>query len=219
MSSETMILKAEKRNETGTKAARRQRAKGLVPAIIYGHKQAPQSILLNYHDLALEIQHHHRLLDVEVDGAVEKLLIKDVQYDYLGDTVVHVDLTRVDADERVTVMVAVDLKGIPAGTHEGGVLDHGLSEIELECLAVSIPESIKANIKEMVIGDVLKAGDLELPSDVKLITDPESRIAAVKVAALAEEPEEVEGEEEAAAGEPEVIGASDKDQDEEGDDK
>ncbi len=212
MSSETMILKAEKRDELGTKAARRQRKNGFVPVIIYGHKQAPVSILLNHHALTMEIQHHHRLLEVDIDGTVEKLLIKDLQYDYLGDTVVHVDLTRVDADERVTITVEVELKGIPAGTLEGGVLDHVLTEIEIECLAIAIPENIKANVKGMNIGDVLTAGDLELPTDVKLITAAESRIATVKIVVDTPEEEVLDGE--ASSSEPEVIGGRDKDEEE-----
>ncbi|MCF7958147.1 MAG: 50S ribosomal protein L25 [Phycisphaerae bacterium] len=210
MSSETMILKAEKRDELGTKAARRQRANGLVPVVIYGHKKAPQSILLNYHDLAMEIQHHHRLLDVDIDGTVEKLLIKDIQYDYLGDTIVHLDLTRVNIDERVTVTVSVELKGIPAGTNEGGVLEQTLTEVELECLAFSIPESIKANVKEMAIGDALKAGDLVLPSGATLITDPENRIATVKVIVEKEEDSELGEGEEGTSAEPELIGGRDE---------
>lgn len=210
MSSETMILKAEKRDELGTKAARRQRAKGLVPVVIYGHKKAPQSILLNYHDLAMEIQRHHRLLDVDIDGAVEKLLIKDVQYDYLGDTVVHLDLTRVNIDERVTVTVSVELKGTPAGINDGGVLDQILTEIELECLAFSIPESIKVSVKEMLIGDALKAGDLELPSGSMLITDPENCIATVKVVVDKDEESELGEGEEVTSAEPELIGGRDE---------
>lgn len=203
---ETLVLKAQKREHVGTGAARKQRAQGLVPAIIYGHKQEPVAALLSYHDLALEIQHRHRLLEVELDGKVERFLLKDVQYDHLGDTIIHVDLTRVDMDERVNVTVEVILKGTPVGLTEGGTLDRVLTEVELECLVTDIPENIRVDIRHLKLGDSLLAGDLELPGKAKLLTEAESLIATVRLqVAKPEEEEKEEAVEEAEAGEPEVI--------------
>ncbi|MBN2375624.1 MAG: 50S ribosomal protein L25 [Sedimentisphaerales bacterium] len=201
---ETIVLKAEKREQAGSRYSRKLRKQGLVPAIIYGHKTEPVAIQLNYHDLALELQHHHRLLDVELDGAQEKLLVKDVQHDYLGDKVIHVDLTRVNIDERVQVTVEVELRGTPVGVSEGGVLDQINTDIELECLVTAIPESVRALVSDLKIGETLVAGDLELPAGAKLISDPTTAIATVSV--VAEEAEEAE-EAEVAEGEvePEII--------------
>ena len=104
---ETLVLKADKRKTSGTRVSRKARAAGLIPAIVYGHGAEPLAITLNYHDLALELQHHHRLLQVDVEGKKEQFLVKEIQYDHLGDKVIHLDLARVDLDERVTMTVAL----------------------------------------------------------------------------------------------------------------
>jgi large subunit ribosomal protein L25 len=204
---ETLVLKAEKRKNSGTRSSRKARASGLVPAIVYGHGAEPLSITLNYHDLSLELHHHHRLLQVDVEGQHEQLLVKDVQYDHLGDTIIHLDLTRVDLDERVAVAVTLEFKGTPVGASEGGILDQMLGSIELECLVTAIPESIRVMVTDLNIGDMLLAKNVELPSGATLVTDPESAVATVRM--MAEEVEE-EVEVEAGGDEPEVITAREK---------
>ncbi|MBN1764576.1 MAG: 50S ribosomal protein L25 [Sedimentisphaerales bacterium] len=200
---ETLVLKAQRRESKGTRASRRLRTQGQVPAILYGHKEEPVAVTLNYHDLALELQHHHRLLEVELEGKKQQLLLKDVQYDFLGDKIIHVDLARVSLDERVTVTVEVVLKGTPVGVTDGGLLDHILTEVEMECQVTTIPESIKANIANLKIGDSLTAGDLVLPRGADLVTDPSATIATVRI--KGEAVEEEEPEEAAETAEPEVI--------------
>ncbi|MCK4627447.1 MAG: 50S ribosomal protein L25, partial [Sedimentisphaerales bacterium] len=185
--------------------ARRLRSRGKVPVIIYGHKQEPVSAALNYHDLALELQHHHRLLGVELNGKTEQFLVKDVQYDYLGDTIIHVDLARVNLDERVQVMVEVVLKGIPEGVHEGGVLAQLLTEVELECKVTSIPEQVRANIVHLKAGESLTAGELELPEMVSLVSDAKAPVAIVRVKSEEAAEEAVEEAEAPETAEPEMI--------------
>ncbi len=207
---ETIVLKAEKRDKCGTGSSQKLRRDGGLPAVIYGHKEEPIAISLNYHDVALELQHHHRLLDVELDGSKQQFLVKDVQYDYIGEKILHIDLTRVDLDERVAVTVSVELKGIPAGASEGGVLDQVLADIELECLVTSIPESLRVNVSDMQVGDTILAKDVELPQGAVLVTDSELLVAALRVVGEVDA-SALEGDE----AEPEVIGASDKEDDEE----
>ena len=81
---QSLILKAKKRDRVGSRMSRKIRSQGLLPAIIYGHQQEPVSIQLIYHDFALELQHHHRLLDIDLDGKQEKLLVKDIVRSYGG---------------------------------------------------------------------------------------------------------------------------------------
>ena len=204
---EALILKAEKREHTGTSEARKLRKEGKVPGIVYGHNIEPVAVALNYHDLALEIQHHHRLLEVELEGQREKLLIKEVQRDHLGERIQHVDLARVSMDERVQVTVSVELRGTPVGAADGGVLEQLMGAVELECLVTSIPENIRMTVLEMQVGDTLTAKDLELPEGTKLITDPDSPVASVRV--MAEEVEEAVPTEEGEV-EPEVISVHEK---------
>lgn len=202
---QSLILKAKKRDRVGSRMSRKIRSQGLLPAIIYGHQQEPVSIQLIYHDFALELQHHHRLLDIDLDGKQEKLLVKDIQYDHMGDKIVHVDLARVRLDERVQVTVTVELKGIPVGVSEGGTLEQALMGVELECLVTSIPESIRVKVADLKLGQHLLAKDLELPAGAKLITDPESLVAIVR--AKTEEVEEVAPAAAEESAEPEVITA------------
>lgn len=210
---ESAILKAEKRTKTGTRVTRKERDKGRIPAIIYGHKQEPVAISLVYHDLMMELQRHHRLLQIDLEGARDQYLLKEVQYNYLGDRVVHVDLTRVDANERVTVTVEVTLKGEPKGAHEGGVLSQVLTEVELECLVTAIPETLRVSVVELGVGQTLTAGQIELPAGARLVTDPSVPIAIVRLVTEAE-PVEAAAAEEGAGSEPEVI-KRDKTEDEE----
>ncbi|MBN2212528.1 MAG: 50S ribosomal protein L25 [Sedimentisphaerales bacterium] len=208
---ETLVLKAFRRDGRGTRVSRKLREQGQVPAIVYGHQTEPLAVALNYHDLELEIKHHHRLLDVEMDGKPEKLLVKEVQYNYLGDKILHVDLTRVNLDERVKVDVSIELRGVPVGVAAGGVLEQVTAEIEVECAVTAIPENIRVQVNEMKVGDTLTAANLVLPEGVVLACDPTMVIATVRV--MAEEPEAVvatEGEET----EPEVIIRPKKEEDE-----
>ena len=214
---ESLTLKANRRERVGTRVARKERIAGQIPAIIYGHKEDPVAISLNYHDLSMELQHHHRLVEVELDGEKIKYLVKDVQYDHLGDRMVHVDLTRVNLDERVKVSVEIELRGTPAGAADGGVIDHMESTIELECVVTNIPENIRVSVVQLQVGDLLTAKDLELPDGATLVTDPETAIVALRVLAEEPEAEEVEGEEVEDSAEPEVITAREKtDEDESG---
>lgn len=200
---EHMALKADRRSASGTKHARRVRAAGSMPVIIYGHGEPPESVSLNTHDVLLELQHSAHTLELELDGKRSRYLVKDVQYDYLGTHPIHLDLMRVDASERVRVKVAVELRATPVGVAEGGVLDHPTNEIEVECLVIEIPDTIIASVKHLGVGDALLAKDLDLPQGVDLVSEPEERIAAVRM--LAEEAP-VEEEAEVEPGQPEVIG-------------
>ena len=200
---EQTVLKATPREERGKKRARRQRAAGVMPAIIYGHGEAPEAVALDAHDVLLELQHGARVLTVEVAGKSAQCLLKAVQYDHLGTQPIHLDLMRVDLTEKVRVKVGLELRGTPKGIAEGGVLENPVNQIEVECLVTDIPETLHPNVKHLGVGDVLLAKDLVLPPGVTLITDPEERIAAVRV--LAEEvvaPTAVEGVEPT---QPEVI--------------
>ncbi len=116
------VLKATKREEIGTRQVRRLREQGLIPAVIYGHGEGAVSVTLNEHEVELAIQHGERLLEIEFEGKMHNVLIKEVQWETYGQEVIHVDLARVDLDERVEVTIKIVLKGTPAGASEGGVL-------------------------------------------------------------------------------------------------
>jgi len=196
-------LKATKRSGSGTRDARKLRKEGLTPCIIYGHGQENIAVAMNEHDLDLAIHHGERLLELDVDGTIENVLIKDTQYDNFGHALLHVDLTRVDLDERVEVTVPVVLRGTPEGMAAGGVLQQITSELIIECVVTAIPEELRMQVKDLQIGETYTASRLELPEGASLVTSPDAPICSLTVVAEEVAPAE-EAEEELA--EPEVIG-------------
>jgi len=212
---ETMTLTAEPRSSSGTRDARRLRALGRVPAVIYGHGEPPESVSFLLHDVEWALQHGARTLPVTTGKKTKQYLIKEVQYDHLGATPIHVDLARVDLDERVEVSVGIELRGTPKGISEGGVLDQFIASIDVECLVTAIPDTLHPMVTELGLGDVLRVRDLVLPEGVVVLTDPDDRIATVREL-VPEVEAEAETEGEAGSAEPERIGRVRKDEEEGG---
>jgi large subunit ribosomal protein L25 len=209
----TLALQAELRERIGSKAAAAVRKRGRIPGIVYGHQRQPVAISLDAHDFVEGVHHGHRLMDITIDGATEKMLIKDLQYDYLGRNIVHVDLMRVDVTEMIEVTVPVELKGVAKGTHEGGIVESHTDHLEVECLAIRIPESIVVSVKDLGVGESIKAGDVKLPEGVRLVSSPESILVSCRVVVEAKTTEQLEAETPAA---PEVIREREAREEEEG---
>lgn len=197
----TLRLVGKIREYTGSKAAAKERKLGRIPAIVYGHKQEPVAISVDAHNLVEGLHHGHRLMDVQIAKKSQKMLIKDLQYDYLGKDIIHIDLMRVDVTETVKVMVPLELKGTAKGTHEGGIITEHSDRIEIECQAANIPENIVVSVKDLEVGDTLHAGDVELPAGTKLSSSPETLLVTCSLVAAAKAVEEIEEAPEA----PEVI--------------
>ena len=197
---QTIEVIAKPRSELGSRANKRLRDAGFIPGVIYGHKQAVLPVTLPRKEIAAHIHHGAHLFSLAVEGGKETVLVKEVQYDHLGIEVLHVDFARVDLNERVTLTVAIELKGTPKGEADGGVLQQVMSEIEIECLVTDIPDVIRHNVSDLALNSVLHVKDLTLPTSVKALQDGELIVATVK--------EIVEQAAPAAAdvAEPEVIG-------------
>ena len=214
--SETVVLKASVREESGTRKSVVLREQGKLPAVVYGHKKEPVSIVLESREFLDSLHHGNRIFEVNLAGAKDTLLVKDLQYYYLGDTVIHADLMRVNLSERVKVEVMIKLNGTAAGTHMGGIVEEIMNRIEVECAVNEIPEFLPVDIKGLELDQTLRASEIALPDGFLLITDPNAGVVGCheSKAAVAEEEEAVEGEEGAEdAAEPEVI--TEKKEDEE----
>jgi len=211
----TIEFKGERRTEVGSRPSRKLRELGRLPAVIYGHGEKPETISLDLHDVEVGLAKGLRTMQVDVDGNQGQYLIKEIQYDHRDQTPIHIDLTRVNLNETVTVTVGIELRGTPKGASDGGILDQYLAEVEVECLVSQIPETLHPLVTELAVGDSLLVKDLELPPGVTVITDGEERICTVraKVTAVEEEAVTPEGEEESTA-EPERIGRVRKDEEE-----
>ncbi len=206
----TTVLKGERRNGVGTRLSRALRAEGRVPAVVYGHGETPETLSLNLHDVVMGLTRGARTFEVEMGGQKNQFLIKEVQYDHMDTTPIHLDLTRVDMNECVTVRVGIELRGTPKGAADGGILDQHVADIEVECLVSKIPETLHPLITELGVGESLLVKDLELPEGVKATLDPEERIASVRAKAAESDEDSEEGEEGDSA-EPERIGRVRKD--------
>jgi large subunit ribosomal protein L25 len=192
---------AKPRSELGTRANRRLRESGLLPGVIYGHKEAIVPVSLPRKEVVDHLNHGAHLFDLALDGKSEKVLVKEVQFDHLGIEVIHVDFARVSLDEKVKVTIPVELKGTPKGEADGGVLQQIINSLEVECLVTEIPDAVRHVVNDMALNDVLHIRDLKVPAGVRVLQDGDLIVATVKeileVATTA--PEE-------GAAEPEVIG-------------
>ncbi|MFW6163669.1 MAG: 50S ribosomal protein L25 [Planctomycetota bacterium] len=210
---ERVTLQAEKRHEVGSRAARRLRAEGIMPAVLYGHRRGTVHLSIPARDFERLLHDGIRLLDLEIGGTVEPAIIKDIQYDALGDDLLHADFARVAMDEKLTVSIPVELHGTPKGVEAGGVLDHALMDVEVSCLPADIPDHVTVEVSHLEIGDTIHLRELQPPPGVEFLEDDEAAVASVHPPMEIEEPEEgAEVVEEAIGAEPEVIGREEEEE-------
>ncbi|VTS07181.1 50S ribosomal protein L25 [Tuwongella immobilis] len=198
---ESVILKAEPRSGSGTRNSRHLRKQGKIPAVLYGHKEATQSLVISAEDFETVMKQHARVLDVQLPEKTEKVLIRELQWDYLGKEIVHIDFYRVSADERIEVKVVVELKGMAPGALSGaGVLDQPLHELHVECPALSVPDSIRVDISKLQLGQAIHVKELTIPAGVKVLEDADAVVVQVVAAK-----DELAAAETGTGAEPEVI--------------
>lgn len=206
---ESVKLVTKPRPGHGSRGAKKLRRDGLIPAIVYGHKQAAVPVALDRKEVETALRHNTRIVDLQLDGGAETAIIQDVQFDHLGSAVLHVDFKRVSKDERVKMTIRVEIKGTPAGLGGGHILEQPLHSVHVECPALAIPEAIRVNVTGLQLGHPIHVRELTLPEGVKALDDPELvvvQIATVKVEAApaaAAAPTEAGA---ATAAEPEIVG-------------
>ena len=156
MSHEVPVLDALPRERLGTRYAKRLRTKGQLPAVIYGHGSQPTPVSVDEKTMLSALRRGLHVFEVKVNGGTsETCLVKELQFGWMGDNVIHVDLTRVNLDEEVTVSVAINFIGVPdSAKRVGAVLTHDISELELRCKVRDIPESIRVDLTNMA-GDLM----------------------------------------------------------------
>jgi large subunit ribosomal protein L25 len=195
---EEYVLKARPRAEFGTKAARRLRSQGLLPANIYGHKEGNLLVTLDRKEFRRFFDAGHRIVTIEIDGKAEQGVLKEVQYDGLGSELVHVDFARVSRFEKIELEVPLEL----VGTVSGGVVDFPRKEVRIRGLPRQIPERIELRIGHLKIGDSVRARELPVPEGCELLGDLETIVVAIHEPKI----EEIKPPVEAAPTEPELVG-------------
>jgi len=172
-------LLTEVRESFGKGAARKIRAVGKIPAVIYGHGTAPQHVTLPGHEVALILRKSNQILELDIAGKIQLALVKDVQKDPVLQIIEHIDLIVVRKGEKVTVDVSIHLEGeaLP-----GNNVNQDANTISLEAEATHIPESITVSIAGATDGLQIFAKDLVLPTGSSLISDPDTLIVAITTA-------------------------------------
>ena len=202
----TPSITATTRERTGSRYAQRLRKQGRLPAVIYGHETDPVSISVDEKEMLIHLKHGTHVLSLNVEGgSKETCLVKELQFGYLGDNVIHVDFARVDLDEEVNVHVHLNFVGEPASARKtGAILSHDLTELEVVCRVNEIPVEIKVDLNLMEEATVLTVSQVPLPPGLRATTNPGTPVAHIsfvhKEEAVGEEVEVVPGAEE-----PEVI--------------
>jgi large subunit ribosomal protein L25 len=220
---ETFTVEGKVREGRGKGPARRTRLEGMVPAVLYGAKKDSISLSVNAKQVARILRSetgHNTIFSVQVaGGSEEKAMLKDWQVDPVTNSLLHVDLLRIDVNVRMRVRVPVHTFGEPEGVKlQGGIFEMVSREVEVECLPGDIPEEFKVDISPLTIGMQVRAADLPIdPKKVKLITDAKQVLAHV----VTLKAEEVVADPAAAAAatapaEPEVIKKGKKEEEGEG---
>ncbi len=206
-----MTVTAESRDSRGKNEARRLRAKGSMPAVLYGGPSGPAPVAVNPKELTRILNSktgHNTIFNLSMAGGEDTpVMIVDWQYDPIKDSLLHVDMKRIDLSQRITVKVPVITQGEPKGVKiQGGIHEIITREVEIECLPSDIPEQFVVNVTELMIGQSIRAGEIQMSGSMKLLSPPDTVVSHVVSLRVEEEPAAAEVVEAAApAAEPEVI--------------
>lgn len=182
---------AEERTATGKGANRKLRATGRIPAVVYGRGRATRHIALDPSELGKLLHRSgsgiNTLVDLKIGSAETVVLVREIQREPVGGGWIHADLLEVDLQQRIEVRVPLHIVGRPKGVENGGILDHPLREVEIECLPRAIPDSVEVDVSNLDVGDSIHVRDLALPEGAAMLSDPDLAVASVVLPKAEEE--------------------------------
>ena len=192
-------LNLQLRSDAGKGAARKLRRAGRVPAIVYGGNEAPVMVSVEAQEArrvfeAISVE--NTILHLALDNAKERVLVREVQTHPFRPEILHVDFLRIRRGVPIEVQVPVHLVGVAAGVrNDGGRLDQVSHDVSVKCVPSKIPEKIEVDVTSFAVGDVLRAGELEMPDGVENLADPGLVICGVAAPTVSveEEEEAIEG--------------------------
>jgi large subunit ribosomal protein L25 len=180
---EKIILEAESRSKAGKGEARKLRAAGQLPAVLYGRGETSKLLSVNGRAFqeARSKGGNNAIISLQISGDKEiyNTIVKFVDTDRVKRNLLHIDFQRVYMDEPIKAMVPVRMIGEAPGTKEGGIIQQSLWEMEVEALPQELPEVIEADVSGLDMGGVLLVNDLALPEKVTILTDPETVVISV----------------------------------------
>lgn len=207
-------LKAQKRTELKKSISKSLRRKGIIPGIFYGRNRENIPIAINELSLkpAIYTSEFH-IINLEIEGESQKFscILKDVQFEPIKNRPIHFDLLELQTGEKITLEINVVLKGLAAGVKDGGVIQHSLHKLEIQCLPQAIPPNIELDITNLGIGDSIKVSDVKIEG-VEILNDENAAIVTIVPPAVEKATEEAAAEE---VKEPEVISKGKKEEEEE----
>ncbi len=199
-------LTAERREGTGRAAARKLKARGIVPAIVYGGKMKPEALQVSRREISTVLSHasgENILVDLDVAGEVRTVLLQEVQHSPVGGDILHVDFHAVSMDEKIEADIPLEPTGTANGVKNfGGLLEQSLRTLEVECLPRDLPDVITVDVSNLNIGDSIHVRDIKLPEGVEAKTPADLTVLSVMAPTVEEEPASTVPE---AAASPEVI--------------
>ncbi|MFM1803674.1 MAG: ribosomal protein [Planctomycetota bacterium] len=183
MAKEVPTIQAAPRDRLGSRYSKRLRAAGRLPAVIYGAGSEPLSIHVDEKVTIGALKKGLHVINLDIEGkGTETCLVKDLQFGYLGDNVIHMDLARVDLEQVVEVSVSLEFVGSPeAAKKSGTIVMHEISDIKIHCKVRDIPEHVRVDL-EGYTAETLTCGDLKLPAGVSLSGDPHAVVVRIQVA-------------------------------------
>jgi len=203
-----IMLKAKARDKFGKEHVKKLRRKGVIPAVVYGAEISPLPLEVeakSFHALLRSGLGENVIITLNIDdpkNGDKKVLIREIQRDPVWGNILHIDFQQISLTKKLTINVPVHLVGAPLGVQQdGGILQHVLRELEVECLPTDIPEKIEVDVSNLKIGDSIHVGDIKLEG-AELLSDPQGSIVSVVPPTIFKEPEVAPA---AAAEEPEVI--------------
>jgi large subunit ribosomal protein L25 len=203
----TVQLSAVTRSTSGKGAARTLRSAGQIPAVIYGHARAPQSLAVptrEFEKLLERVSAESTVIELTLAGGVARTLIRDIQRHPFKKQILHIDFQELVAGEKVSVNVPIVLTGVPDGVRvSGGILSQVMSELTIRCDPVNIPRRIEADVTHVLIGHSIHVSDLKAPEGVEIMDDADTTIAVVSAPKVEAEAPAAEGA--STEGEPELI--------------
>ena len=203
----TVQLSAVTRDSSGKGAARTLRSAGQIPAVIYGHARAPQSLAVptrEFEKLLERVSAESTVIELTLAGGVARTLIRDIQRHPYKKQILHIDFQELVAGEKVSVNVPIVLTGVPDGVRvSGGILSQVMSELTIRCDPVNIPRRIEADVTHVLIGHSIHVSDLKAPEGVEIMDDADTTIAVVSAPKV--EAEAPTAEAATTEGEPELI--------------
>ena len=223
--SSVIQINGTRREKLGKGGARKARAAGQIPGVLYGHGETPLAVAVGAREFQTALRSHkggNAIVSLKVDEVEYTALVRDAQYDPLSRLIVHLDFQHISLTETIEVEVGLRPVGLAAGVKDGGgILEMIIRTVEVRCLPTAMPEAIDVDVTALNIGDSVHVRDLKVEG-VTILTDPDATIATVVPPTVEEVATPAEGAVvpgAVAGSEPEVVGAKGKKEDAEGDEK